>query len=86
MYFPLERGFCSVDIDVSVLYGSYEWEEAEVGQNITIECVFGSLNDMGIAHRVCSGPLIWEEPVYSSCFTKNTRRFQDILMMNVSCV
>ena len=83
--FFLERGFCSVEItNTSEIYGSYEWEEAEIGQNVTTECMFGSLNDMGIAHRVCSGPM-WEEPVYSNCFTENTRRFQDIGIMIVSC-
>ncbi len=74
---------------MSVLYGRYEWKEVEVDQNVTLPCVYGSLDGMGVASRVCGAPLIWDDPVYvpvdePGCFTRNTRRFQELLNSDVS--
>ena len=74
---------------MSILYGRYVWKEVEVGQNDSHSCMYGSLNDMGVASRVCRAPLIWDDPVYvpvdePGCFTRNTRRFQELLNSNVS--
>ena len=78
-----------MDVNMSILYGRYVWEEVEVGQNDSHPCVYGSLNGMGVASRVCRAPLIWDDPVYvpvdePGCFTRNTKRFQELLNSNVS--
>ena len=77
-----DKGFCTKEIVNNIMRGTYKWEESEVGENITINCTYGSLDGMGVASRLCKEPRIWDEARLESCLTENARDFQDI---SVSC-
>ena len=76
-----DKGFCIEEIIVTTR-GIYQWEESEVGENITINCTYGSLDGKGVASRHCKEPRIWDEARLESCLTQVTREFQNI---SVSC-
>ena len=71
--FHADLGFCDYEQE-DTPHGLYNWTETEVGQTTTLECFYGSDEDVpdGMASRQCGGHRDWNEYFGLECITENT--------------
>ena len=80
----LVNGYCDYEKQ-ETLHGTYEWDETEVGQNRSEECIHGAVDDFpdGMATRNCLSPRTWNAYYGEMCITTNTFRIREIGLVSI---